>query len=161
MNALPLTGTGALLELLSPFVADEQINSLFCHRHRGPGRPCNFSPAQLYRVLLLALLTPAHSFNLLVQLLAEHRSWRSFARLRNQRELPDAKMLHQFRARLDLTGLRRINEDLLRPLLEGTGSFAKTLAIMDATDLPAATNAYKKTKSASIPRVMQHWAAAV
>lgn len=154
MNSLPLTGTGALLEQLSPFVADEQINSLFSCRH-GPGRPNNFSPAQLYRVLLLALLTPAHSFNLLVQLLAEHRSWRSFAQLRNRRELPDAKMLHQFRSRLELTHLRQINEALLQPLLEGTGEFAKTLAVMDATDLPAATNAYKKTKPVSTRRIVR------
>ncbi len=160
MQTLPLTGTGALLEELSPFICDELINALFASRS-GPGRPRNFSPAQLYRVLLLALLTPAHSFNLLVQLLAEHRGWRSFARLRNQRELPDAKMLHQFRARLDLTQLRRINEDLLQPLLEGTGDFAKSVAIMDATDLPAATNAYKKTKPVSIRHGMQRWVGAV
>jgi len=68
MKSLPLTGTGALLEELSPFICDELINSLIASRP-GPGRPSNFSPAQLYRVLLLALLTPAHSFNLLVQLL--------------------------------------------------------------------------------------------
>lgn len=42
-------------------------------------------------------------------------------------------MLHQFRDRLELTQLRRVNEHLLQPLLEGTGGFAKTVA----------TNAYK------------------
>lgn len=145
MNPLPLTGTAALLDELSPFLPDDQINALFGHR-RGPGRPAHFSPAQLFRVLLLALLTPAHSFNLLVELLAEHRTWRSFARLRNRRVLPDAKMLHAFRARLELSQLRRVNAQLLWPLLAGVGSSVKTVALIDATDLPAATNAYKKTR---------------
>jgi hypothetical protein len=45
---------------------------------------------------------------------------------------------------LDLTKLRRINERLLEPMLERCSSFPKTVAIIDATDLPAATNAYKK-----------------
>lgn len=144
MKRLPTTGTGALLELLSPYLPDDLINSLLVQRP-GPGRPSRFSPAQLFRVSLLALLTPAHSFNLLTELLREHRSWRTFARLRNRRDLPDVRMLHEFRARLDLTKLRRINERLLQPLLAGTSGFAKTVAVIDSTDLPAATNAYKKT----------------
>lgn len=145
MNPLPLTGTAALLEELSPFLPDDQINLLFSHR-RGRGRPAHFSSAQMFRVLLLSLLTPAHSFNLLVELLAEHRPWRSFARLRNRRVLPDAKMLSTFRSRLELSQLRRVNEHLLLPLLQGVSRFAQTVALIDATDLPAATNAYKKTQ---------------
>lgn len=148
MKRLPPTGTAGLLERLSPHIPDDLINSLFVEAS-GPGRPSLFSAAQLLRVNLLALLTPAHSFNLLVALLAEHRPWRSFARLRNRRDLPDAKMLHQFRDRLDLTKLRRVNQHLLQPLLEGTNDFAKTVALIDATDLPAATNAYKKMPWAS------------
>lgn len=144
MTRLPITGTGALLVTLSPFVPDDLINSL-CAERPDPGRPALFSPAQLFRVLLLILLTPAHSFNLLVELLPENRSWRSFARLRNRFAVPDVRMLHQFRQRLDLTQLRQINKHLLQPLLEATSSFPKTVAIIDATDLPAATNAYKKT----------------
>ena len=148
MNRLPMTGTGALLESLSPFVPDDFINSLFVERP-GPGRPALFSPAQLFRVLLLVLLTPVHSFNLLVRLLPENRSWRSFARLRNRAAVPDVRMLHEFRQRLDLTKLRQINKHLLQPLLDATSGFAKTVAIIDATDLPAATNAYKKTPPVS------------
>lgn len=143
MKLLPTTGTTALLDRLSPYVPDDYIDSLFAVKH-GPGRPALFSPSQLFRVISLTLLTPAHSFNLLVKLLPENRGWRSFARLRNRNDLPDAKMLHQFRDRLDLTKLRRINERLLEPMLERCSSFPKTVAIIDATDLPAATNAYKK-----------------
>jgi hypothetical protein len=158
MKRLAPTGTAALLEQLSPHIPDDLINSLLVHRS-GPGRRPLFSPAQLFRVILLALLTPAHSFNLLVKLLPEHRPWRSFARLRNRLVLPDAKMLHQFRDRLDLTTLRQVNEHLLQPLLEGTQSFEKTVALIDATDLPAATNAYKKMLPANTVRAGQGWEA--
>lgn len=151
MKRLPTTGTGALLELLSAYVPDDLVNELWRPRARR-GRPALFSSAQLFRVLLLSLLTPAHSFNLLTELLPEHRTWRSFARLRNRRDLPDVRMLHDFRRRLELTHLRRINEYLLQPLLAGTSRFAKTVAVVDSTDLPAATNAYKKIRPVSTVR---------
>ena len=144
MGSLPRTGSGALLEKLSPFLDDAFINDLV-PRQRGAGRRRAFSSAQLFRVLLLSLLTPAHSFNLLVQLLPENRAWRKFARLPNQRLLPDAKMLCQFRARLDLRLLRHCNAHLLRPLLAKLDPARLPLAIMDSTDLPAAANSFKKT----------------
>ena len=148
-SALPVTGTVGLLEELSLFVPDAFINQ-WVGGQRGPGRRRRYSPAQLYRLLLLALLTPAHSFNLLVALLAEHRPWRRFARLANQREIPDATLLHDFRARLGVSGLRAINAHLLGPLLSGGALGAQTVAIMDATDLPAATHAYKKSSRGGI-----------
>jgi len=151
MKQLPPTGTAVLLERLSPHVPDDLINSLF-PRHLGPGRRSLFSAAQLFRVNLLALLTPVHSFNLLLILLGEHRSWRTFARLRNRLRVPDVRMVHEFRQQLDLTKLRRVNEYLLGPLIEGTAGFAKTVAVIDSTDLPAATNAYKKTLCANTAR---------
>jgi len=151
MKRLPTTGTGALLELLSSYIPDDLINALW-RRRSGPGRPAQFSPAQLFRITLLPLLTPAHSFNLVTELLPEHRPWRSFARLRNRRDLPDVRMLHDFRTRLALTQLRRVNEHLLQPLLAGTGRFAKNVAVIDSTDLPAATNAYKKIPPGSTVR---------
>jgi hypothetical protein len=150
MNQLPKTGSAALLEKLSPHIPDDLINSLFAHKS-GPGRRSLFSAAQLFRVSLLALLTPVHSFNLLVDLLPENRSWRTFARLRNRFSVPDVRMLHEFRARFDLTKLRAVNKYLLQPLLEGTARFPKTVALIDSTDLPAATNAYKKTRLAHTP----------
>ena len=149
MKRLPPTGTAALLEALSPHIPDALINSLLTQKSRR-GRPPLFSAAQLFRVNLLVLLTPAHSFNLVVALLAEHRPWRVFARLRNRQVVPDAKMLHEFRQRLDLNGLRRVNRFLLAPLLKGCSGFAQTVSLIDATDLPAATNSYKKTRTDSI-----------
>jgi hypothetical protein len=143
MISLPRTGSAALLETLSPFVPDGLINDLI-PRRRGVGRPQAFTSAQLFRVLLLTLLTPAHSFNLLVALLQENRAWRKFAQLPNQRLLPDAKMLCHFRRRLDLTRLRRINAHLLRPLLATLDPSRLSLAIMDSTDLPASANGFKK-----------------
>ena len=148
MKRLPTTGTSGLLERLSPYIPDDLINTLW-GRQLGAGRRALFSPAQLFRVMLLPLLTPAHSFNLVIELLPENRSWRSFARLRNRHALPDVRMLHEFRTRLRLTQLRQVNQHLLTPLLEGTGRYPKTVAVIDSTDLPAATNAYKKIPMAS------------
>ncbi len=138
MNALAQTGTSELLEQLTDHIPDEWINELL-PRRCGAGRPSTFSSAQLFRVSLLPLLTPARSFNLLVKVLPESRSWRRFARLPNRFKITDAKMLHQFRDRLSLASLRQINGKLLRPLLEQLDPSRKTVAIIDSTDLAAAT----------------------
>jgi hypothetical protein len=154
MKMLPQTGTAALLDTLSPYLDDEVINDLL-PRRKGRGRRRLFSAAQLFRVLLLTLVTPVHSFNLLVKLLAENRSWRRFARLPNQRTLPDAKMLHQFRDRLDLSKLRQVNQHLLAPILAGLDLRRTSLAIMDATDLPAATQTFKKRIPGTTPPIVR------
>ncbi len=150
MSTLSQTGTAALLQELSPFLDDEMINSLL-PEPRGPGRPRDFCSAQLFRVLLLSLLTPAHSFNLLLALLPENRAWRRFAYLQNRRDVPSAKTLSQFRGRLDLGILRSINMHLLRPLLEQLEPARRTLAIIDSTDLPASINTFKK-RTPRVPR---------
>lgn len=142
-SVLAITGTATLLEQLSPFVPDDFINDI-CRSRRRPGPRPLYGPAQLYRVHLLALLTSAHSFNLLVELLKENRSWRRFAGLSHRRQVPDAKMLHQFRDDLGVAGMRAINTHLLAELLDSCQAERKTVAIIDSTDLPAATNAYKK-----------------
>jgi hypothetical protein len=144
MKVLPATGTAAFLQTISPHIPDDLIDTLFEQRSTR-GRPQHFSPAQLFRVSLLPLLTPARSYNLIVSLLGEQRSLRSFARLPNRMAVPDVRMLHEFRNRMDLAKLRRLNAYLLRPLLDGAGKFSKTVALIDSTDLPAATNGYKKT----------------
>jgi hypothetical protein len=149
MNSiLATTGTAALLEQLSPFVPDEFISDYYRSKRR-PGPHPLYGPAQLYRVHLLALLTSVHSFNLLVKLLKENRSWRRFAHLSHRQQVPDAKMLHQFRDGMGVAGLRAINAHLLAELLDGCAPERKTVAIIDSTDLPAATNAYKKNRLAA------------
>lgn len=145
MRNLPPTGTSDLLDCLSPFVPDRLINSMF-PRRSGPGRHAHFSAAQLFRVLLLSLLTPVHSFNLLTVMLSEHRRWRRFAFLPHRRCVPDVRMLHEFRQKLRPWQLRRINAHLLKPWIENAHPARKTVAVMDATDLPAATNGYKKNR---------------
>src|SRR5712675_525085 len=105
-SLLPATGTAALLDLLDPHIPDDFINTHWPRRPmRGP-RP-KFSSAQLWRLHLLALLTPVHAFNLLLASLSEQRRWRAFAHLANQRELPDVRMLHEYRHDLGVGGLRR------------------------------------------------------
>lgn len=141
---LPITGTADLLERLSPFVPDEFINALLVPQRFSGTRRC-FSSAQLWRTHLLALLTPAHTFNAVVRLLPEQRAWRCFGHLPHRLRTPDVRMLHEFRCRAGVTGLRAINDHLVQQLLRFIPAESKTVAIMDATDLPAATTDKKKT----------------
>src|SRR4030095_12227459 len=141
--SLPITGTAKLLEVLSPFVPDDAISELL-PRHRGSGRRSEWSSAQLYLVMLLLLLTPVRSSNLLCHLLPEQRAWRRFAHLPNLRLLPNVRQLHEFRDRLSPGVLRHINDQFLMRLLQGWPQEQVGIGLIDATDLPAATNEYKK-----------------
>ena len=72
--SLPPTGTAQLLTLLDPYVPDAFINEHWNRRpRRSPHR--SLSAAQLWRLHLLAVLTPSHSFNQLAALLPEQRGW--------------------------------------------------------------------------------------
>ena len=152
MNSdLPATGTVALLELLDPFVPDDFINECWPTRSTG-GRRRDYSAAQLYRVHLLSLLTPVHSLNLLVKMLPEQRTWRKFARLRRQTQVPGVRVLHEFRGRVDVGGLRRINQHLLAPLVATYAWQPWSVGLIDATDLPAACGGFKKKHRAILCR---------
>lgn len=143
MNALPLTGTHKLLTLLDPYIPDDFIND---HWNRRPARGprWRFSAAQLWRVHLLVLLTPVHSLNLLAMMLSEQRAWRSFARLRHRHEVPDVRVLNAFRDRVEVMGFRQINEVLLASLVQTAVFWEGAVALIDATDLPAACSGFKK-----------------
>ena len=158
MPALPPLGSCELLNRVSPYVPDGLVGTLISTR-RGRGRPADFSSPQLFRTLLLSVLTPVRSFNLLCHLLPENRSWRRFALLPNRRAVPGVRMLHEFRQKLAPALIRQINTQLLLPLLDKVGSL-KTVALIDATDLRAATNAYKKTASENSPPIVRLWAGA-
>ena len=143
MPALPAVGSTELLERLSLYVPDALVCALI-PRHKGRGRRTEFSSAQLFRTLLLSVLTPARSFNLLCRMLPENRAWRRFAFLPRKQAVPGPRMLHEFRQKLPPATLRAVNAYLLLPLLDHFGAVT-TVAVIDATDLRAATNAYKKT----------------
>ena len=138
---LPPVGTHRLLELLSPYAPDDFIAEL-CPRDFTGGRRHVLSAAQLWRTHLLAVLTSTHSLNLLAAQLPEQAAWRHFARLR--RTLPTARMLHEFRQTVDVSGLRRINQHLVGRLLRRQGVQPHAVALMDATDLPASCSGFKK-----------------
>ena len=160
MKRLPVTGSNQLLDLLDPYVPDDFIND---HCNVRPLRgPCwQFSPAQLWRTHLLALLTPVHSFNLLTQLLPEQRAWRDFARLRNRHGTPDVRILNAFRACAGVSGLRQINEAILQPLIQTATLWQNATALIDATDLPAACSGFKKKTPALTPLIAPRWADAL
>jgi hypothetical protein len=140
---LPAVGTVELLELISDHVPDDFINQLL-PRRRGVGRRCCFRAAQLWRVHLLSALTGTHSYNGIVRLLPEHRAWRRFAHLSHRECTPDVRMLHEFRCRAGVSGLRAINDHLVAMLLKHLRVEQKSVAVIDATDLPAATADKKK-----------------
>jgi len=142
-SVLPPTGTEQLLRLLSPFVPDQYLQDHWPQATTG-GRRHAFSAAQLWRVHLLALLTPVHSLNLLVRLLSEQRAWRQFAHLPHRQRLPGVRMLHEFRERVGVSGARQINELLLDSLLESVDPVAPAVGLIDATDLKAACSGSKK-----------------
>jgi hypothetical protein len=152
---LPATGTAKLLEVLAPYVPDEFINRLL-PGNRLQGRRNFFSAAQLWRVHLLAVLSPVHSFNALVRLLPEQPAWRHFALLDHRQRTPDVRMLCEFRAAAGVATLRRINEQLVRRLLRFLPEGGPTVAIIDATDLPAAAADKKKTGAGGL-RSRPHW----
>jgi len=142
-SGLPPTGTEQLLRVLSPFVPDQYLQEQWPRSKTG-GRRHAFSAAQLWRVHLLALLTPVHSLNLLVRLLSEQRAWRQFAHLPHRHRVPDVRMLHEFRDRLGVSGARQINEHVLESLLETVDPAAPAVGLMDATDLEASCRGSKK-----------------
>ncbi len=143
-HELPAVGTVKLLDLLSSYVPDEFINQLL-PRHRGVGRRSGFSSAQLWRVHLLSPLTGTHSYNGMVRLLPEVRAWRRFAHFSHRERTPDVRMLHEFRSRAGVSGLREINNHLVEQLLPHLCVAQRSVALIDATDLPAATADKKKT----------------
>ena len=142
-DELAITGSNSLLEELTAFVPDDFVNECIGLR-RGPGRRSQWSPAQLFRLLLLTVLTPAHSSNLLLELMKEQCGWRKFARLQNRFQVPVASQLHDFRQLLGVAGLRRVNEHLLRSLLDSFPGDRMAIGLIDSTDLPAATSSFKK-----------------
>jgi hypothetical protein len=154
-----LTGTNQLLDLLDPYIPDDFINDRWNYRPvRGPR--WHFSAAQLWRVHLLALLTPVHSLNLLVAMLPEQKGWRSFARLRHRHQVPDVRILNAFRKRIGVMGLRQINEVLLASFIQRAVILEGTTALIDATDLPAACSGFKKKRLAHTPLIGPPWEAA-
>ena len=140
---LPAVGTSELLELVSEYIPDSFINELL-PRRRGVGRRCHFSAAQLWRVHALLPLTGGQSYNGIVRLLSEQRAWRRFAHLSHREHTPDVRMLNEFRSRAGVSGLRAINDHLVRKLLKHLRVEQKSVALIDATDLRAATADKKK-----------------
>ena len=149
-NHLPAVGTNELLRLLSAHIPDDLINQLLPPR-RGRGRRCCFSAAQLWRVHLLLPLTGKHSYNSLVRSLPEQTAWRRFAHLPNRSRTPDVRMLHEFRCDFGISGMRVINDALVQKSLSYLRSEQKSVCVIDATDLPAATADKKKTVGSGRP----------
>jgi hypothetical protein len=156
-TGLPRTGSIGLLEAVSAHVPDEFITEL-CSRGKTGGRRYDLDAAQLWRVHLLAVLSSSHSLNLVITQLREQPAWRQFCRIR--RFLPGTRMLHEFRQQVGVSGLRRINQHLVSRLVSRQGVQANAVALMDATDLPASSDGFKKKKPVPTPLLMPRWGGA-
>jgi hypothetical protein len=154
-KSLPAVGSLALLDVLTDFVPDDFINSRWPPPRR-PGPRLHFSAAQLWRAHLLPALTGARSFNAAQRSLSEQRPLRRFAHLPNARSVPDTRMLHEFRARLGVRGLRLINDHLAQQVLMVAPLGEKTVGLIDATDLPARARDKKKRAASGVPNE-RHW----
>ena len=140
---LPQTGTEDFLELLSPFVPDDYLDQSWPRLKTG-GRRYGFSASQLWRLHLLALVTPVHSINLLIRMLPEQKAWRRFAHIHSQVRVPDVRMMNMFRDEIGVDGLRQVNGQLLEPIIQSVGPTNSAAALIDATDLPASCSGFKK-----------------
>ncbi len=142
-SQLPQTGTEDFLELLSPFVPDDYLDQHWPRLKTG-GRRHGFCASQLWRVHLLALITPVHSFNLLIRMLPEQKAWRRFAHILSQERVPDVRMMNTFREEIGVDGLRQVNGQLLDPIMGSLDLSKGAAALIDATDLPASCSGFKK-----------------
>ena len=142
-SQLPQTGTEDFLELLSPFVPDDYLDECWPRGKTG-GRRHGFSASQLWRLHVLVLITPVHSFNLLIRMLREQKAWRRFAHLPRQDHVPDVRMMNSFREEIGVGGLRRVNDKLLEPIVQRVIGGLGAAALIDATDLPASCSGFKK-----------------
>ena len=142
-SQLPQTGTEDFLELLSPFVPDDYLDQRWPRLKTG-GRRYGFSASQLFRLHLLALITPVHSLNLLIRMLPEQKAWRRFAHVPSQEHVPDVRMMNTFREDIGVDGLRQVNGQLLEPIIQSVDLSKGAAALIDATDLPASCSGFKK-----------------
>ena len=142
-SQLPQTGTEDFLELLSPFVPDDYLDQHW-PRFKTGGRRYGFTASQLFRLHLLALISPVHSFNLLIRMLPEQKAWRRFAHVHSQDHVPGVRMLNSFRETIGVDGLRQVNAQLLEPIIGSLAGCQGAAALIDATDLPASCSGFKK-----------------
>lgn len=86
-----------LLKQISAIIPDEKIDHelSFPQPDRGPHSP--LKPSQMYRIHLLLCLKRRASFRQLQHDLLHHKSWRSFAHLKNKRQVPTLRALSEFR----------------------------------------------------------------
>src|SRR5688572_30051664 len=69
-------------------------------------------------------------------------------------------MLNEFRARVGMTGLRQINDQLRHWFIQRAADWPHAVGLIDATDLEAACDGFKKKKRKPTRRTALPWACA-
>jgi hypothetical protein len=134
-----------ILEKIAPHIPDEEINFLFPFRKfNSQGRTRRFQTSQLYRAHILALLKGVSSFNKLCAEFKSRRSFRDFCHLKNKKATPVKRMLSEFGDHLKPSGFEKIAQLILLDFLNIAPLSEITVAIPDATDMPANCNGFAK-----------------
>lgn len=132
-----------LLENISTIIPDEKTDRelIFPQPERGPRHQLKSS--QLYRIHLLLCLKRLASFRQLREDLLYHRDWRSFAHLKNKKQVPSPDVLSRFRRR-GSSLLRQINRLYLQMIFSVVSIPPFIVTVPDSTDIRAATKGYTK-----------------
>jgi len=142
------------LEKISRHVPDEEINLLFPFRKFDvQGRTRKFKTNQLYRAHILPMLKGVNSFNKLCYEFKTRRSFRDFCRFKNKQVTPTKRMLSEFRDQLKASGFEKIAQLITATFLRTISLPEVTVAIPDATDMPASCTGFSK-KNAPAPEIV-------
>ena len=153
----PATGTAQFLTLVDPFVPDDFINQHWNHRpSRGPHRSIalhNSVASTCWPAIAGAFIEPCSSCY-------RNNGPGASSPACPIHSGPDVRMLHEFRARSGVSGFRAINHQLRLPWIERAAGWSRAVALIDATDLPAACGGFKKKQRKRIPPIVPPWAGA-
>lgn len=132
-----------LLKNISVIIPDKKINQelYFYSPERGP--KFSLKPSQMYRCHLLLCLKRVASFRQLRMDLIQHKSWRSFAHLKNKQQVPSLRAFSEFRQH-GVSLLKQINQQYCRIIFSILPVPLAIVAVPDSTDVRAATKGFPK-----------------
>jgi hypothetical protein len=133
------------LEEISRVIPDDALDIIFPRgftKQKGPKDI--FKTSQLFRVHLIAMFKQIPSFNKLCAEFRIRRSLRDFCKMKSKYDIPNTRILSQFRTKVGDSGLIRINDLLLLILFKVLKLPRLLIVVPDSTDLEAACRGFRK-----------------
>jgi len=144
-NARQRFDVDPILEKISPYIPDEEIDFLFPFRsYKTQGRLREFKASQLYRVHILTMIKGVPSFNKVCAEIKFRRSFRDFCHFKNKKSTPVKRTLSEFRDYLKPSGLEEITRLITLTFLNTAKLSRIKVAVPDATDMPASCSGFTK-----------------